>query len=728
MDPRTGQILTAPGAANTAAAIGTPIPGTGNLLNGIRQAGDGIAKYRLHLADARRRAALRCGLRPDRQPDASSSAAAAASSTTVPTATRCSRSRATRRSPPRSDLRNGQLAERSGTGPEHAAASRGWRPSSTTRRCRRRGSGRRACRWRCPGRRRSTSPTSATTATTGSARFQGGNTVNLNAVDFGAAYLPQNQDPTQTQHGAWREHRSTTCCGRIAASATSTRTRRSSDDTYHSIQTTLNRRFRNGFAFGVNYTSASRSPATPACSSGSQHAPDGTISVRADQAQYEKLIKNLNRRPHIVKANGVWDLPNVAGEPRADVGRRVLNDWQLSGVLSAGSGPAYDLSYSYNAQRVEQEPDGLARLRRAHRLRWAIPGSGCSDNQYAQFNTAAVTGPDLRQRGPRVGTQHPARLRRTRRSTSRSRATSAWAARVSCSSGWTCSTRSTRSSSTAGRRTIQFNSPTDLTIRNSQFLADGSVDPARLTPNNAGFGAATGAQTCATCRSRSGSSSNGVPTFDEGAGRDRPCPLFFCGSASIRNERKPRSFAVAPRIGTHTFGSGLQVSAPEIRGGYRVTGRGAFWCRSFLGRRQSTRGRNSDWSIAIAIFHRDVHQRIEQRVGRADAAAGRGRSAWSAWRCSSAPPARRADRADDRSRPSCPSCLPAASTMLGELEHGELLGELVEDAALAGLGRDCGRRSRCSGRCRGCRGSRGSARPCRRPSADGRSRPARRSG
>ena len=41
---------------------------------------------------------------------------------------------------------------------------------------------------------------------------------------------------------------------------------------------------------------------------------------------------------------------------------------------------------------------------------------------------------------------------------------------------------------------IQYNSPTDLTIRNTQFLADGSVDPAGLKPNNAGFGAATGAQ------------------------------------------------------------------------------------------------------------------------------------------------------------------------------------------------------------------------------------------
>ena len=44
MDPRTGQILVAPGAANSQAAIGTPIPGTGNPLNGIIQAGNGIAK------------------------------------------------------------------------------------------------------------------------------------------------------------------------------------------------------------------------------------------------------------------------------------------------------------------------------------------------------------------------------------------------------------------------------------------------------------------------------------------------------------------------------------------------------------------------------------------------------------------------------------------------------------------------------------------------------------
>ena len=42
--------------------------------------------------------------------------------------------------------------------------------------------------------------------------------------------------------------------------------------------------------------------------------------------------------------------------------------------------------------------------------------------------------------------------------------------------------------------TIQFNSPSDQTVRNSQYLPDGSIDPTRLTPNAAGFGAVTGAR------------------------------------------------------------------------------------------------------------------------------------------------------------------------------------------------------------------------------------------
>jgi hypothetical protein len=42
---------------------------------------------------------------------------------------------------------------------------------------------------------------------------------------------------------------------------------------------------------------------------------------------------------------------------------------------------------------------------------------------------------------------------------------------------------------------IQYNSPTDLFIRNNQFAADGSVDSSRLIPSSAGFGAVNGFST-----------------------------------------------------------------------------------------------------------------------------------------------------------------------------------------------------------------------------------------
>jgi hypothetical protein len=41
--------------------------------------------------------------------------------------------------------------------------------------------------------------------------------------------------------------------------------------------------------------------------------------------------------------------------------------------------------------------------------------------------------------------------------------------------------------------TVQLNSPTDQTVRNPQYAADGTILPTRRLPNNAGFGAVTGA-------------------------------------------------------------------------------------------------------------------------------------------------------------------------------------------------------------------------------------------
>src|SRR5207253_3616900 len=107
-------------------------------------------------------------------------------------------------------------------------------------------------------------------------------------------------------------------------------------DTYHSIQMSLNRRFQNGLAFGSNYTLGLSLKGNTGLQLRLQHAPDGTISVRPDQAAYEKLNENLALQRHVIKSFAVWDLPNAPAS-FGQIGRAVLNDWQISGVLTAGS-------------------------------------------------------------------------------------------------------------------------------------------------------------------------------------------------------------------------------------------------------------------------------------------------------------------------------------------------------------------------------------------------------
>jgi hypothetical protein len=325
--------------------------------------------------------------------------------------------------------------------------------------------------------------------------FQGGTTVNLNAVDFGTAYLSQYQDSTLAASAV---------PGATALPANSLRpylgygniNQNTTEfyDTYHSVQTSFNRRFRNGIQFGVNYTLGLSFYGNTGLQKRLQHNPDGSYSVRADQAQYEALNKNLDNRRHIVKANWVWDLPDLRSENGTLRGiGYVVNDWQLSGVLTAGSAAAYDLGYSYNTNgsntNLTGSPDYGARI-----VYVGDPGSGCSSNQYAQFATASVAGPTYNSVGLESG-------RNLLRGCPDKTVDLAIARNIRIGGGRQIQLRLDVFNAfnvaviTGRQSTVQYNTPTDQTLRNSETLADGSVDPNRLTPKNAGFGAATGAQT-----------------------------------------------------------------------------------------------------------------------------------------------------------------------------------------------------------------------------------------
>jgi hypothetical protein len=81
-------------------------------------------------------------------------------------------------------------------------------------------------------------------------------------------------------------------------------------DQYHSIQASLNRRFRNGLQFGLNYTWGLSYTGTTITPLRLQHAADGSFTIRADQAEQDELMKNMGLQAHTLKASFVWDLPD----------------------------------------------------------------------------------------------------------------------------------------------------------------------------------------------------------------------------------------------------------------------------------------------------------------------------------------------------------------------------------------------------------------------------------
>ena len=319
--------------------------------------------------------------------------------------------------------------------------------------------------------------------------------MDLNAPDIGTAYLPQYQDPTapaSTVPGAralptdlLRPYRG---LGAIIA------TRPIFYSQYDSVQTSFNRRFRNGWQGGINWTLSLRHKGNTVSPRHLQHNADGTIGLRPEQEAVDEVLSNAGLRRHLIKGNFVWDLPDVAtGSAASRVIAAIANDWQVSGVFTGGSGAPYDVTYSYQTAGANVNLTGSPSYRARIRTVGDI-GSGCSSDQYAQFNAGAFAGPTYNSLGDESGanllngcwdkTVDLAIARNVRIGGSRQ-----LQFRLDLFNAFNAVVINARAT------TIQYNNPSAATtITNNQFLADGSVNPSRLTPATAGAGAATGAQ------------------------------------------------------------------------------------------------------------------------------------------------------------------------------------------------------------------------------------------
>jgi hypothetical protein len=326
-------------------------------------------------------------------------------------------------------------------------------------------------------------------------------TLDINRVDIGSAFLPQNQDPSLA---------ASTTPGGTAVVADLMRAYRGYSGitqtagwqwrTYHSLQLSLQRRFRNGLSFGFNDTIGlyDRQNVTPRL----QHAADGTISVRADQAEADKLLGDNNPQAHIIKGNFVWDLPDMHGGSGAGkVIAALANDWQLAGIWTAATGSAflpngnpYVIGYSYqnggSNVNLTGSPDYGGRIRIV-----GDPGSGCSSDPLRQFNAAAFQGPLAGSVGLESGNGYLKGCFQSALDLSLQRS-------INVGGGRTIQFRAdifnalNEDRITNRNVTVNYNNPTDpVTVTNLPYDASGNVVTSRSQPKNAGFGVATAYQT-----------------------------------------------------------------------------------------------------------------------------------------------------------------------------------------------------------------------------------------
>ena len=491
MDPRTGKIVTAAGAANTQALIGTPIPGTGTALNGIIAAGNGIANTdytwpklvvapRFGLAydvGGKGNLVIRGGLglfydRPDGNTVFSIPG-------NPPAATD-------------SDLFNGTLGTLGQGGlsplPVPALVTFQYNAKVPT-----------SMHWNVGVQKSLPGNITADVSYVGNHGYnrfgalQGGDTQNWNQVPLGTAYLPQYQDATlgaAAYPGA--SAYSTNLLRPFVGLGTIGQNTSDLHDTYHSLQVSVNRRFAKGFSFGAAYTHGFSLTGNTGLVKHYVLNSNGTLSLWSQQAAYEALNNTLDRRPHFLIFNSVWEpagFRNMGGFVH-----QLTKDWQFAGIWKYASGTAYTLGYGYNSQgssvNITGSPDFGGNV-----VLSGSPGSGCSSNPLAQFNVSVVKGPTFGS----VGMDSPRNNMRgcpiDNVDTSVVRRFRFWKFQESRLFEFRADLFNVLNivQFNARNSTVTFNTPAAMAVQNGEYNADGSLASGRQLPKNAGFGAVTGA-------------------------------------------------------------------------------------------------------------------------------------------------------------------------------------------------------------------------------------------
>ncbi len=206
---------------------------------------------------------------------------------------------------------------------------------------------------------------------------------NINAPAYGAAGLAANQDPTSnsTSTVPYAKAKPVDFLRPYQGFGNISFIEPSASSNYHSLQTSLQRRYTKGLLVGVNYT-WSKVLGTQTNDLPGINGFGAPHNLNNRRANYGVLDFD---RPHNFNVNWVWDIPKATDNSALGY---ALNGWQLSGIYRYQSGAPFNVGANISGLSGY----GLTGTQQVEGARIVLlknPGSGNSTNPYQQLDVTA---------------------------------------------------------------------------------------------------------------------------------------------------------------------------------------------------------------------------------------------------------------------------------------------------------------------------------------------------
>ena len=219
---------------------------------------------------------------------------------------------------------------------------------------------------------------------------------NINAPAYGAAYRAGNQDPTQAPSATGSAALPVDFLRPYQGFGNISYIEPASSSNYHSLQSSLNRRFTRGFLLGITYT-WSKALGTQA------NDLPGINGFGAPRTDTNNRLANYGPqdfdRRHNFNVNWVYDFPKLTQNHLLGL---AANDWQISGIYRYQTGAPYNVFFTVPGLSGY----GLTGTQQVEGARIAVlgyPGTGTSSDPYRQFDVSKFTTPGLGSLGLESG-------------------------------------------------------------------------------------------------------------------------------------------------------------------------------------------------------------------------------------------------------------------------------------------------------------------------------------